>query len=424
MADNKIPSLEQYLNEVSSARHDQLRSAAGAHAENADAFGSMKEHILGLYQGVQSTGAFQDDNGSIFDCIPVHQQPSLRGKQPAKPTALPASAQHAESAAASREAAPKEKLLSAGQRSGNNQHCPEGHIPMRRVRLDEMMRFRDVRQFLRKSPGGDGIPPRTSGYEAPKSRAAHEIAPQVASHKYAHAYQSVPNLGGHTFMNVWQPPVTGTQIFSLAQHWYVGGSGGGLQTAEVGWQVYPQKYGNSQPCLFIYWTADAYQNTGCYNLDCTAFVQTNHIWTFGGTLSPVSIYNGQQYELQVAFYLYQGNWWLYLQGTDAAHAVGYYPTSIDRGGAMASQAAEIDYGGETVGTTNWPPMGSGHFANEGFGKACFQRDIYYFPPSGGATYANLNPSQPSPACYTLVKQNYAAPWNDTIFFGGPGGTGC
>jgi hypothetical protein len=54
----------------------------------------------------------------------------------------------------------------------------------------------------------------------------------------------------------------------------VGGNGSTLQTAEVGWQVYPQKYGNSYPTLFIYWTADGYNRTGCYNLDCSAFIQT------------------------------------------------------------------------------------------------------------------------------------------------------
>jgi hypothetical protein len=44
-------------------------------------------------------------------------------------------------------------------------------------------------------------------------------------------------------------------------------------------------YGNTKPCLFVYWTADDYHSTGCYNLSCTAFVQTNKNWAFGGALS-------------------------------------------------------------------------------------------------------------------------------------------
>ena len=138
------------------------------------------------------------------------------------------------------------------------------------------------------------------------------------------------------------------RIFSLAQHWYAGGIGPKLQTVEVGWQVYPQKYGNANPALFIYWTADDYTTTGCYNLDCHAFVQTSPHWTFGGAISPVSTIGGTQYELEVFFLLYENNWWLYLKGTDASSAVGYFPTSLFNGGQLATNATDIDYGGETV----------------------------------------------------------------------------
>jgi hypothetical protein len=45
----------------------------------------------------------------------------------------------------------------------------------------------------------------------------------------------VNNLGGGGFVIVWDPIIGANQIFSLSQHWYVGGSGGNLQPAEVGW---------------------------------------------------------------------------------------------------------------------------------------------------------------------------------------------
>jgi Neprosin len=213
-------------------------------------------------------------------------------------------------------------------------------------------------------------------------------------------------------------------VFSLSQHWYTAGSGGGLQTAEVGWQVYPQLYGSTQPVLFIYWTADDYQSTGCYNLSCTAFVQTSNTWALGGALAPVSTAGGQQYELQMGYYLFEGNWWLYVNGGAAANAVGYYPTSIYRSGAMAAKAAEIDYGGEVVGTTSWPPMGGGAFANQGWQHAAYQRDIRYFPAAGGNVSATLAAVAASPNCFTAAVSMQAAPWNETLYFGGPGGTNC
>src|ERR1700730_18545083 len=69
-------------------------------------------------------------------------------------------------------------------------------------------------------------------------------APQP-THKYAHAYEQVRNLGGSSLLNLWTPAIAtaATQVFSLSQHWYVGGNP--IQTAEGGWQAFPQKYGTA-----------------------------------------------------------------------------------------------------------------------------------------------------------------------------------
>ena len=193
----------------------------------------------------------------------------------------------------------------------------------------------------------------------------------------------------------------------------------------MGWQVYPQKYGNTKPVLFIYYTSGNYQpGTGCYNLDCTGFVQTNPRWAIGGAISPWNTRGGQQYEIAIAFFLFQGRWWLYVGGEASTNAIGYYPVSVYRSGALASGAASIDYGGETVGTTSFPPMGSGAFANAGWQQAAYQRDIRYYPPGGGTRNASLTGAAASPRCYTVTVNLFAPTWNETIFFGGPGGTSC
>jgi hypothetical protein len=197
-----------------------------------------------------------------------------------------------------------------------------------------------------------------------------------------------------------------------------------LQTAEVGWQVYPQMYGNTKPVLFIYWTADAYQSTGCYNLTCSAFVQTNNAWPLGGAFSSWSTAGGKQYEIELAYFLSDGRWWLYINGEVGTDAIGYYPVSIYRNGALASGASGIDYGGEVVGSTSWPPMGSGAFANTGWQHAAYQKDIRYYLPGGGTTNASLVGSAASPQCYTETFDGYNPPWNATLFFGGPGGSNC
>ena len=50
----------------------------GARQADAHAFGQMRSHILSLYQGAGNS-QFMGDDGSLVDCIPIDQQPSLRG---------------------------------------------------------------------------------------------------------------------------------------------------------------------------------------------------------------------------------------------------------------------------------------------------------------------------------------------------------
>lgn len=45
--------------------------------------------------------------------------------------------------------------------------------------------------------------------------------------------------------------------------------------------------------------SDAYQATGCYNLLCSGFVQTNNRIAIGAAISPTSSYNGGQYDISI-----------------------------------------------------------------------------------------------------------------------------
>jgi hypothetical protein len=407
-----FPAFRDFVNSLHVAAHANFAARSDAKVASADQFEEMKRHVARLYQGVDVAHSFADGNGQIFDCVPIQQQPAAR-RAGMLAVASPPDLPHPGGAVSTGES-PVQPQLSATRKDafGNTMACPPGTIPMRRITLEELSRFESLNDFFRKAPRKEGRHPRLS----------FPMATGLA-HKYAHAYQVVSNLGGHNFLNVWDPSVIGPdQVFSLAQHWYAAESPSGVQTVEVGWQVFPQKYGNSNPCLFIYWTADGYQNTGCYNLDCHAFIQTNPHWAFGAALSPVSVSGGTQYELEVSYLLYQNNWWLYLGGTDAASAVGYYPASLFNGGPLATAATDVDYGGETVASVNWPPMGSGAFAAAGWQQAAYQRDIYYFPTTGGAQFVNLIPAQPSPHSYTINTFSAAAPWNSYFYFGGSGGT--
>ena len=127
--------------------------------------------------------------------------------------------------------------------------------------------------------------------------------------------------------------------------------------------------------------------------------------------------------------LFRGNWWLFLKGRGDYEAVGYYPTSIYKGGPLATSATDIKYGGETANSGPWPQMGSGQFADQGWQRAAFQKSIFYIPQDedgGTGVWADLSEFESAPDCYTIdtVPAARGGDWGSYLFFGGPGADSC
>lgn len=53
---------------------------------------------------------------------------------------------------------------------------------------------------------------------------------------------------------------------------------------------------------YIILQSDAYQATGCYNLLCSGFVQTNNRIAIGAAISPTSSYNGGQFDISLVIW--------------------------------------------------------------------------------------------------------------------------
>jgi len=209
------------------------------------------------------------------------------------------------------------------------------------------------------------------------------------------------------------------QLMSLSQQWYSGGTGPDLQTVECGWQVQPLRWNTTSPILFCFYTPNNYLS-GCCNLECGAFVQTNPSIVLGMALTNISVPGGQQVGFKAAYCYLQEAWWLYLQG----EAVGYYPIALFQGGVLASHATSMQFGGESVGDGSWPPMGSGALAAQGQNYAAYHRNVWYYDPS--LYQPDLRGFMPSPGCFTIAINNKSgiAFWNTFFFFGGPGGNNC
>src|SRR6266436_961506 len=74
-----IPSLNAFLESLQPASHSEYAARAASRVAHEGAFSEMKAHILRLYEDTEAPHSFVDESGAIFDCIPIEQQPSLRG---------------------------------------------------------------------------------------------------------------------------------------------------------------------------------------------------------------------------------------------------------------------------------------------------------------------------------------------------------
>ncbi|KAG6480340.1 hypothetical protein ZIOFF_063840 [Zingiber officinale] len=448
------------------------------------------------------------DGGDLIDCVPSHLQPAfdhpkLRGQKPLDPPERPAGGFNVSSSTVN-----EVSLISFGFES-----CPPGTVPIRRTTQEDILRASSIRQFGKKPVRRDST---GSDHE-------HAVGYVVGNRYY----------GAKASLSVWAPAVTSVSEFSLSQIWLISGSfGDDLNTIEAGWQVNPQLHGDGRPRFFTYWTSDAYQQTGCYNLLCSGFVQTSNKIALGAAISPTSALNGVQFDIDLLIwkghlmkrfslrvigmvsnstfiflygklkvtlrngsarysivakggirhtvqfnidlliwkvkvtlpngsarysivvkggirhstrsnstliFLYgrndvqfdidlliwkdpkHGHWWLEL---GSRLVVGYWPAFLFS--HLAEHANMVQFGGETVNTRSLglhtsTQMGSGHFAEEGFRRASYFRNLQLVDWDNNLIpLSNLRLLADHPNCYS-IRGGANGAWGSYFYYGGPGG---
>lgn len=191
---------------------------------------------------------------------------------------------------------------------------------------------------------------------------------------------------------------------------------------QAGNQVSPELYGDTRPRLFTYWTSDSYQETGCYNLLCSGFVQTNNKIAIGASISPVSEFADTQYDITILIWKdpKEGNWWMEFADKTL---VGYWPSELFT--HLADHANMIEWGGEIVNTEaggehTSTQMGSGHFAEEGFGKASYFRNLEIVDSDNSLRgVSSMLTLAEHTYCYN-IQNRYNIEWSNHFYFGGPG----
>uniref|UniRef100_A0A7N2R4D9 Neprosin PEP catalytic domain-containing protein n=2 Tax=Quercus lobata TaxID=97700 RepID=A0A7N2R4D9_QUELO len=335
----------------------------------------------------------EGEEGDTIDCVDIYQQPAF--DHPflknhiiqMKPNSIPSS--------------PKENTYQAElfQNWHKNGQCPEGTVPIRRTQEDE-----DTR-------GVKWIPRRT--------QLNHSFY-DISNHEHAIVSFGVGEIyGAHASLNVWNPFVDDGE-FSLAQIWVLAGPDEELNTIEAGWKVTSPE---NKTKLFTFWTSDGYQSTGCFNLECPGFVQVNKNFSLDSPIEPVSRYSAQQFDIGITIYKENGKWWFQVQD----QVLGYWPGTIFN--YLVSSASRIEWGGEVYNAElgdhhTRTQMGSGHFGNEGYGKASYFRNIGYMDNSGkfiDVEAQSLKKYATRPSCYNVeVANNTNGGFGTHFYFGGPG----
>ncbi|KAG6783494.1 hypothetical protein D5086_025279 [Populus alba] len=360
--------------------------------------------------------SIESPDGDIIDCVHMSHQPAFDHpylkdhKIQMRPSYHPEGRVFDDSKASTES---KERKNPVTQLWHVNDKCPEGTVPIRRTKEDDVLRASSVKRYGRKKHRA-----------IPQPRSADPDLINESGHQHAIAYvEGDKYYGAKATINVWEPKIQQPNEFSLSQLWILGGSfGQDLNSIEAGWQVSPDLYGDNNTRLFTYWTSDAYQATGCYNLLCSGFIQINSEIAMGASISPVSGFRNSQYDISILVWKdpKEGHWWMQF-GND--YVLGYWPSFLFS--YLADSASMIEWGGEVVnsepdGRHTSTQMGSGRFPEEGFGKASYFRNIQVVDssnnlkaPKGIGTFTEKS------NCYDVQTGNNGD-WGRYFYYGGPG----
>lgn len=403
------PSISTINTEQSTRDNNNFGKVQGR-VLNALEYRRMQEYVNRYVDSDDILKTLKTDNNNIIDCVDRFKQPGLK-KQGINIQVMPTP--------------PNLDLELMGYSESNldmeaeqsyqyqAEVCPSGTIPIRRVTMDTLRNFESIDDFRQKVP--NHLKGQSDTTDIKRNRS-------FSFYQYAHAFQRVENKGAESSLNVWSPHTQASAEFSLSQIWIARGDEDDLETVEAGWQVYRDKYGDRNARLFIYFTPDNYKDRGCYNLFCSAFVQTDNSILLGGKFEKYSVKGGNQRYITLRWQLGGSNnaWWLRLGNK----WIGYYPNSLfDRKG-IKNKAAKVDFGGEITdykpgGKHTSTDMGSGSWPSEGFRYAAFQRHIRYLDSNLVPRTPLLTEIRTDRYCYDIEVKTGSS-WGTYFFFGGPG----
>ncbi|XP_057428021.1 uncharacterized protein LOC130721273 [Lotus japonicus] len=357
----------------------------------------------------------KSEDGDIIDCIDIYKQPAFD-----HPALKDHTIQKIPEFFLGSQNLSTFQAFQTWQKSGS---CPEGTIPIRRIREEDLLRAKSLDQFGRKPPIHFVKSTNTTNSNSRIFNGSDVYIPENRSKAYLETV-GYNFIGAEADINVWNPRVDLPDDFTTAQIWLKAGNGPQFfESVEAGWVVNPKLYGDNSTRLFAYWTTDSYKSTGCFDVTCPGFVHTGQV-ALGIAIKPISHSRGSQYDINVGmFWDEAGNWWLKV-GKNMP--VGYWPAKLFGATGLRHSALLVEWGGQVHSTMvkknphTRTAMGSGDVAQHRWGEACFMRNLRIKDYSQQLKYpAIINTRAEEPYCYSV--DNDVKDGQEPIFyFGGPG----
>ncbi|XP_031120419.1 uncharacterized protein LOC116023557 [Ipomoea triloba] len=329
--------------------------------------------------------SIKSPDGDIIDCVLFHQQPAfdhplLKGKKSLVNTTLLPKAHNNSNH--------EFKSFQEWRKSGET--CPEGTVAIRRTTEQDILRAGSVRKFrrevIRYQSDGDDLEWALAFLDGGKYK------------------------GAAADVNVWAPRVSDNQEFSTAQI-YVGAATNDQDANSLQAGSAISVWGQLAKTLQL--------------LD--GYVHSSPSVAIGARITTPSTYGGVQHDgyYEIRQDMDKERWVLRFLST--SNEIGYWPmslfTHLNKG-----PATMLEFGGsvrnkKTNGVHTGTQMGSGHFAEEGFGKAAHISNIKMADDSNfGVPYSAglLQTSAKSSNCYNVKFTANDKSWGSYIYYGGPG----
>ncbi|CAJ2633853.1 unnamed protein product [Trifolium pratense] len=280
------------------------------------------------------------NSGRIFDCVHINKQPALdhpllkNHKLQRKPSF-------------------KRKNNQTSVKNSRNlihwlEHvrCPKRTVPIQRLTKDDLIRGKSVLKV------------HNQGVIIHQAHVLHGVVDNIHGIKgttsiYNLKLNNNQSSTGHLFLQ--------NKVIGAATNRII-----------VGWHVSPKLYRDDHSTYFYaLWTSDNFKSTGCYDMLCKGFVQTDRSYYLGSRIRRTSTYGGEMIEMPISLNKdrISHNWWL----TVADKTIGYFPAAIFSDMVKVSGG----WGGvtRTPEGTSSPPMGSGHLPDKNFVHASYFRDV-------------------------------------------------